>query len=230
MPNDANTLRGAVEALAALRTAYRRYIASPRPESWERCERAHDAAVAALRAQEVVEIIGPRVTQAIGDGNASPSEAALRLNDAPSGVVDFERRLGTKLGFSDRELAGYMRAARRALRNASDGRAEVAPIRTPDDLIEQLEHVKATVAHVFDTTKRGVSHKVKRAERRETRRFMLQRLYLVGSVVINAGHAPVFAYSYAVSLGVSAVQLRGRRVRPPVRARLNASRAWSGAA
>ena len=214
-PMSRSATHSAVDALARLRRAYRRYFDNPTELKKHACTRAHKEAVDLLTSREVAERVDPLITAAIESGHATPSQAMPTLDEAPADVVRYERRIGRKnLGYPDGFLAKHLKRAKKALRKAADKKRPLALPSTCAEIAAELEDVAARVHDAVDSSVEEPA-RIKRAHRRDAHDYAMRRVYMVGSIVVDAcqEHEHVFTYSYSLSLGIAAIGNTPRKAR-----------------
>jgi hypothetical protein len=196
------TAEATVEILRDLRRAYKRYFKHPDDDlRWRACESHYQKATEALKSSALSDVVDPAIAAAVESGHATPAQAAPNLREAGREILDPERRLGWSLGYDDHEFAGLVKLATDALGAAQrEGRALHAP-QTAAALAEQLTLVHERVHAAFSESIEE-PRKTKKAHREEAREYLTRSLYAVGAIVANAAAQELFAYSYALSLGV----------------------------
>jgi len=211
MLEECKLINDTVQDLRELCQAYRRYFNSPHDLRWRVCESAYEKVMAELRAPELGSLIDPIIAVAVKNGHGTPDQAVPNLREAEPLVIRLEQRMGLELGYKPREIRRLYELACKVLDAAQrEGKVLEVP-RTTQALADHLESVHNKVRTAYKCSIKEPRRK-KNARRKEACEQLDRHLYVVGAIVANAAEQGLFAYSYALSIGVYGAPARKRRV------------------
>ncbi len=205
--------QGLIESLRALRVAYKRYFANPRPERWDECVARFEQVTTALTSSELAPVVDQRIMSAVELGQVTTAVAADKLLPVSTTDRELSHRLGGALGYSEPEVQRLFAAASKALVSAHARHISIKAPASSEELLERLHRLHGRVKLVYAAPARQWSRRERRRVRGQVRRNTESELFAVGVLLLAAcGDSSDFGLAMALNLGVmgSAESLRRR--------------------